>query len=99
MQQLIDIVKNSSPNRKVYLAKVPYTKTNVSRNAVIQQYNEAIDELVSENVIPVTPPNFYDFYEANQDQLFDNFHPNDIGYQSMATCWSEAIQGILATCL
>ena len=94
---MINLIRDS--NREPYLAKVPYAITNSSRLALTQEFNQVIDELVSENSITVVPPDFYIFYEANQGQLFDNFHPNGIGYQSMATCWSQAIQGLPSTCM
>ena len=98
MQKMINLVRNSGPNREPYLSKIPYAITNATRQALIQEFNQVIDELVSENFIMVTPPDFYTYYEANQSQFFDNFHPNGVGYQNMALCWSQAIQGLISIC-
>ncbi len=71
-----------------YLAKVPFSKGEYSgRNALIQKYNQVVDELIFENGLPVAAPNFYDFFENNQDQYSDDQHLNGVGYQSMADLW------------
>jgi lysophospholipase L1-like esterase len=52
-----------------------------------------IDELKESNNIPVTPPDFYCFFENNTDQIADALHPNGYGYQSMAAIWHDALIG------
>jgi lysophospholipase L1-like esterase len=43
------------------------------------------DELVMENGITVSPPDFYALFQNNTSLLnTDGFHPNGTGYQSMA---------------
>ena len=98
MQQIIDLVRNSGGNREPYLGKLPYALVSASRLAKTREFNDVVGQLVSENSIMVTPPDFYEFFEANQNQLFDNFHPDGVGYQSMATCWSQAIQNLPSSC-
>jgi lysophospholipase L1-like esterase len=63
---------------------------------LIQQYNTAVGELVSNtaNGITVTPPDFYAAFTNNnlyQTQYFDNIHPNGTGYQTMANLWFQAL--------
>jgi PKD repeat protein len=92
MQALITMIRNAG--KEAYLAKVPYAKNQTpARLARIGEYNAAIDELVSENSIAVTPPDFYTYFEANQDEMSptDNLHMNGTGYQSMALLWKDAI--------
>ena len=57
----------------------------------IQEYNQAIDELVAENGISVAPPDFYAWFQSHPSQLADGLHPNGTGYQSMATLWFNAL--------
>ena len=99
MQEIITVIKNAG--KIPYLAKVPYVDpTNPSfpaglsfSDAAIQQYNQAIDELVADplNNISVIPPNFYSWFLSNKGQLADGFHPNGTGYRSMATQWFNAL--------
>ena len=97
MQAIITAIKNAG--KIPYIAKVPYVDSsnpdfpageNFS-DLSIQQYNQAVDELVSENIIPVTPPAFYVWFQSHTSQLADGIHPNSAGYQSMATLWSNAL--------
>lgn len=88
MQSIINAVTGAG--KTAYLAKVPYS-TDGSIDAMIQQYNQAIDELVAENGISVVPPNFYSHFQAHPDQLADDLHPNGTGYQSMAQMWKDAL--------
>jgi lysophospholipase L1-like esterase len=84
MQRMISAVKTAG--KIPYLAKLGYTLVD-ARNANIVVYNQVIDELVVFNGISVTPPDFYSWFQAHQDQLADIYHPNGVGYQSMANLW------------
>jgi len=85
---MIDLIKNSE--KIPYLAKVPFT-LDAARIANIIEYNQVIDELVAENGISVTPPDFYSWFQAHQEELADSLHPNGVGYQSMAALWFNAL--------
>jgi len=95
MQAIITAVR--SAGKIPYLAKVPYVdplNPNFPAgfsfsDGAIQQYNQAIDELVADplNGISVVPPDFYGWFKSHPDQLDDGLHPNNTGYQSMATLW------------
>jgi lysophospholipase L1-like esterase len=91
MQQIITAVKNAG--KQPYLAKVPYSNGQyLARNTLYQGYNQAINELVAANNITVIPPDFYTWFQNNQNQLqSDGLHPNGIGYQSMANLWFNAL--------
>lgn len=116
MQQIIDAI--SDVGMEPLLAKVPIALgpcgspdvcgrfpdpiDSAERNSLIKKYNQVVDELVSYNGIPVTPPDFYSFfleddpitgdprYETQYDDA-DNYHPNGIGYQSMANLWFDVL--------
>ena len=76
-----------------YLAKVPYSNDPSVDLPTIREYNEAIDELVAENRIGVTPPDFYAYFRDHPDDLVDGIHPNRAGYAAMANLWFEALTG------
>ena len=88
MQKIITAIK--SAGKIPYLAKVPYT-LDAARIAMILEYNQVINELVSANGISVPPPDFFGWFQAHQDQLVDPLHPNGEGYQSMANWWCVAL--------
>jgi lysophospholipase L1-like esterase len=88
MQQMIDIIRNAG--KTPVLAKVLY-QTNPAKDPLVRSYNQAINELVAQNNIPVTPPNFYDFFKTNTNRLSDGLHPNGAGYRSMAQLWRNAL--------
>ena len=97
MQAIITAVKNVG--KIPYLAKVPYVDSSNPNfpagvnfsDVSIQQYNQAIDELVLENGIPVTPPDFYAWFQSNTGQLEEGIHPTGVGYQSMGNLWFGAL--------
>ena len=89
MQQMINLIK--SAGKKAYLAKLPFTM-DAARNSIIRNYNVVIDQLVSENNILVSPPDFYGYFAAHQDELIDKLHPNGRGYQAMANMWHAVLQ-------
>jgi lysophospholipase L1-like esterase len=97
MQAIITAIKNEG--KIPYLAKVPYVDSsnlnfppgvNFSDES-IQQYNQAIDELIFDNDIWVIPPDFYTYFLSNPGELVDGIHPNGVGYQSMANLWNSAL--------
>ncbi len=104
MQSIITQIHDAGKN--AYLAKIPPTlgKTNNGpiyenidqgpRNLAIQEYNRAIDELVHENGINITPPDFYNHFKDRPDLYFDNLHPNGRGYQDMAELWAQSLRSL-----
>ena len=70
-----------------YLAKIPYAAGDRSyKNDSIQEYNRVLTEL------GFLSPDFYDWFETHLDELGeDDFHPNGIGYESMADLWFKAL--------
>ena len=94
MQTIITMIKTAG--KIPYLAKIPIAfAPYTSLNTFIQEYNQVVDELVSENSIGVIPPDFYSFFSNNPGQISsDGLHPNGIGYQSMAQLWSDALLGL-----
>jgi lysophospholipase L1-like esterase len=90
MQRIITSVQNAG--KLPYLAKVPPAFGPFSaRDPLCQTYNQVVAELVAENSISVTPPDFYSYFQNNQNQLPDGLHPNGIGYQSMGNLWFQAL--------
>jgi lysophospholipase L1-like esterase len=89
MQRIINDIK--SAGKIPVLAKVPPELESPQRNAQLQSYNTVIDELVSENNISVSPPDFYSYFSAHPEEFADSLHPNGVGYQSMARIWFQAL--------
>lgn len=73
------------------LAKVPYTTSPSIDISIIREYNDVVDELVSANNLSVTPPDFYAHFQKHPDEIPDGIHPNNIGYESMAKLWFNAL--------
>ncbi len=90
MQRIISAIR--AAGKKPFLAKIPYCMlTTVVNDQKIQEYNVVIDELVAGNGIPVTPPDFYDWFKTHPDEMPDLIHPNGSGYRSMANMWFNAL--------
>ena len=91
LQKVIDLIRDPSMGREVYLAKVPFS-LSPAKDDDIQGYNQAIEELAASNGIPVIPPDFYSHFQSHQSELIDNVsHPNGAGFRSMSTLWCVAI--------
>jgi lysophospholipase L1-like esterase len=98
MQRIITAIQNA--NKIPYLAKVPVALGSLSYlNTSLQEYNDVIDELKKDNNIAITPPDFYCFFENNQDQMDDDLHPDGIGYQSMASLWRDTLLNQYQECV
>ena len=102
MQQMIDAI--TAAGATVALAKVnialgdsasgsQYNNPETGARTVnIIEFNLVIDELVSENSLAITPPDFFDFFlQNNPSEYFDNIHPNGDGYDSMADLWADEL--------
>jgi lysophospholipase L1-like esterase len=89
MQRIISAIV--SAGMTPYLAQVPFTSDPLRNDAMIQEYNVVIDELVLTNNISVVPPDFYAYFQAHQGELADGLHPNGTGYQSMAELWFSVL--------
>lgn len=98
MQKIIDTV--SAANKQIHIAKPPkMTGPEAANNVRLEQYNQVIDELLSENGIAATQPDFYCYFSFFPQQLSDNLHPNNEGYIAMARIWSNIFLGLSNTCV
>ncbi len=94
LQQIIDAA--SSVSRPIVLAKAPPYLASATRDAIVAEYNQVVDQLVSENGFTYTPPDFYSYFTANPGEFnADGIHPNGVGYQSMALFWCDGLNGQL----
>ena len=89
MQKIISAVL--AAGKMPFVAEVPYTSDPLRSDAMIQEYNVVIDELVLTNNISVIPPPFYAYFQTHLGELADGFHPNGTGYRSMADLWFDAL--------
>ena len=76
-------------NKIPVLAKIPFVKnaTTVQDDA-INEYNQVIQDLYVD-YLSVEPPDFYSHFSdpSNQDEFYDDTHPNGDGYVSIANEW------------
>jgi lysophospholipase L1-like esterase len=89
LQRIISVIR--SAGKIPYLAMVPYTTMRSIDISSIREYNEVVDELVAENDIAVTPPDFFSYFREHPDEIPDGIHPNRTGYESMANLWFIAL--------
>ena len=93
----IPIALGSSNSGEQYLDPIVALK-----NIYIQEFNDVIDELVADslNNIVVPAPDFFSyfsFYDETsnlfryEEEYSTNYHPNGIGYYSMANLWFDAL--------
>jgi lysophospholipase L1-like esterase len=105
MQQIIDAITLPPPEgagKLVFFAKIPPYLSSSIRNNRIYEFNQVIDELVTQlkNQYPLrykmfTSPDFHSYFTLNPDEMHaDQIHPNGSGYQSMARLWCEALNGL-----
>jgi len=74
------------------LPKYPYTSDPLRSNAMIYEYNAAIDELLSRtNILGHSPFLLRIFHEPPGGNWPTGIHPNGTGYQSMANLWFNAL--------
>ena len=74
------------------LAKVPYRlNSSAAILALVQEYNQVIDELIAANGILVPAPDFYTYFASHTGEFSDDLHPNGVGYQSMANLWANIL--------
>lgn len=90
IQQIIDVV--TSAGKGIFLAKAPPYLANSTRDALVLQYNQVIDELIAANGLGYAPADFHTWFTANPSEFSaDGIHPAGIGYQSMARIWCESL--------
>jgi PKD repeat protein len=103
LQRMINAI--NAAGKKVAIAKVPpvlencngscalFYNPNNTRNQIIQQYNQVIDQLAANpaNQITIIGPDLYTYFSAHPNEFADPLHPNGVGYQSMANMWNQAL--------
>jgi lysophospholipase L1-like esterase len=108
MQSIIDKIVDAG--KTPIIAKIPrvlgggsgdnyYANDSIDegiRNVAIRGYNEAIAELINDNGLTTSGPDFYNKFTdtyPNRDSggYADPLHPNGAGYNSMANWWNEAL--------
>lgn len=99
MRAIISAAIVATSSAKIFLARIPPVVGRPARNQLARSFNTAIANLVAEfaGTHPgrvVLGPDFFAHFNANPTEMnSDGFHPNGIGYQSMAALWLDAISG------
>ena len=70
---------------------------DATRDARVQAFNVAVDELIDENSL-VGPPDFHCYFSNNPTLMPDGFHPNGQGYIDQASMWFSVVNTGLETC-
>lgn len=93
---LVDTILNADPNLVLFVAQIIPTGTD-SENTLVQAYNAAIPSMVQTRQQAgkhIQMVDMYDPFVANPNYqtalMADNLHPNDTGYELMASVWYAA---------
>jgi lysophospholipase L1-like esterase len=76
------------------MAYVPFVRNaTTSRINLIKEYNQVIRDLNLYHALPAASPDLFTHFSdpANQDQFFDDVHPNGDGYIDVAGLWYERL--------
>ena len=92
LASIIASLRTDNPAVEILIAEIipGQTLDTASLNAAIRNWAPAMSTTLS----PVTVVDHYTGYDATTDN-YDNFHPNAIGEEKMATRWFETLQNIL----
>ena len=92
LQQILNA--GSAAGKAVYLGKTSPHLLNATRDALIEQYNQVVDELVAENGLGYVPADFHSYFTAHPEEFdADGLHPAGSGYVSMARLWCTMLNG------
>ena len=93
--RLIDHITEISPNAVLMVSSLP-PSTRGDINAIIDDYNAAIPQIVAERQQQGKQVSFIDAGGAiGLSNLDDNVHPNDVGYSIIADAWYGAVSDLL----
>ena len=100
--QLIDKIVAAAPDALLIVARIIPCKTDSINTGTIEPYNDAMPAMVAaragagKHVILV---DMYGAFTANADYkdalLYDDTHPQDVGYSLMASVWYTAVKPYL----
>lgn len=92
LQQMINAVTGAG--KQIYLVKATPFLANLTRDALVVEYNQVVDELVSENGLGYVAADLYSYFTANPGEFSpDLLHPNGTGYASIARLICEQLNG------
>lgn len=98
MQSIISYIQFFG--KQLFVAKAPAMSAQwTSYNPVLFEYSQVIDELLAENNINGSHPDFYCYFSLYPEQLPDSIHPNAQGHSAMAAIWRNILLGQSSTCL
>jgi hypothetical protein len=89
IDSLIQKLRIKNPNMVIFMAKII-----PMRNLDTASFNALLDQFVVQrttNSSPIFIVDQYTGFDANTDN-YDNYHPNEIGENKIATKWFEALQ-------
>lgn len=95
LSALIDLILESNPATKLYVASV-LTTNNVIYNSRVNLYNFEIQKVIYRKLSMSNRLKFVDMYNfsgirGNTEDLTDGVHPTPGGYQKMARVWFDVL--------
>ena len=89
---LIDKIFSTCPDTTILVAKIIKTKFSKDTTSRIKNFNGAVEAMVNERTTNGQHIVLVDMFDALvRADLFDDLHPNDIGYRKMAAKWADGI--------
>ena len=83
--------KYGAPPASIHLACPTYAKQD-TRNAAEVSYMPVINQMrAAQGLGPA--PNLFQYFAAHQDQIADQVHPNQGGYDAVAGLWAASLAG------
>jgi lysophospholipase L1-like esterase len=92
LQKMINEVENAG--KQLYLVKAPPYFANLTRDGLVQQYNQVVDRLIFENGLGYVAADLHDYFTLNPGEYAaDGIHPDGDGYASIAREICEQLNG------
>lgn len=89
---LIDKIFFTCPDATILVAKIIKTKFSLDVTGRIESFNGAVEAMVQERMTDGQHIVLVDMFDTvDRTDLFDDLHPNDIGYRKMAAKWADGI--------
>ncbi len=99
LDQLITLIATNRPNAKLFVANLLLVTYNMTVESNVEKYfNPYVPGIVAKHAALGQHVYFVDLHSAlGALDLIDGLHPNQMGYNKMATNWFNAITNVMAT--
>ncbi len=87
---------NTTP-KNIILSRPLYWQGNATTESFEQSYFTKISDLVSNNNLSSSVPDFYTYFQAHPELYVDSIHPNTAGYTAVASLFETSLESISST--